>query len=86
MLEQAGRKQVYDVLACEELMAYLGRSRDGFDLIVAADLMIYFGVDSRFFRRQRRASNRGVFCVPARRLWKEGYKLLPSGRFSHSPK
>ncbi len=43
MLEQAARKSVYDTLVCEELAAFLRRSAGQFDLIVAADLMIYFG-------------------------------------------
>lgn len=87
MLDQACRKQVYDTLVCEELTAYLGRSTDVFDLIVAADLMIYFGDLTALFRAVSAALKTDGFFALSTEFWSgEGYKLLPSGRFSHSPK
>lgn len=43
MLEHAGRRQVYDRLVCRELTGFLNDSAGCFDLVVAADVMIYFG-------------------------------------------
>jgi predicted TPR repeat methyltransferase len=87
MLEQARRKLVYDLLECEEVTAYLGRSTKCFDLIVAADLMIYFGDLAKLFQVVSSALKPdGIFAFSMESWAGEKYKLLPSGRFSHSPK
>ena len=86
MLEQAGRKGVYDALACEELTTFLGRSPDQFDLIVAADLMVYFGNLTPLLLAAATALRPGGLFAFSTELWTgEGYRLLPSGRFSHAP-
>jgi predicted TPR repeat methyltransferase len=43
MLAQAKEKQVYDDLQQVELTGYLRDHRDGFDVIVSADTLVYFG-------------------------------------------
>jgi predicted TPR repeat methyltransferase len=86
MLEQAARKAVYDTLACEELTAFLLRSPQHFDLIVAADLMIYFGDLAPLFAAAATALRpTGLFAFSTELCAGEGYRLLPSGRFAHPP-
>jgi len=86
MLEQAARKRVYDALACEELTVFLRRSADQFDLIVAADLTIYFGELASLFEAVATALKPvGLFAFSSESWAGAGYRLLPSGRFAHAP-
>jgi predicted TPR repeat methyltransferase len=86
MLEQAGRKKAYDTLICEELTGFLRRSTRQFDLIVAADLMIYFGNLTPVFVSAATALRRNGLFAFSTELWDgDGYRLLPSGRFAHPP-
>ncbi len=86
MLEQAQKKGIYDSLACEEITAFLRRSPLQFDLIVAADLMIYFGDLAPVFSGAATALRPGGLLVFSTELWTgEGYRVLPSGRFAQSP-
>ncbi len=43
MIAQARARNVYDELVKRELTAYLGESIGGFDAIVSADTLVYFG-------------------------------------------
>ena len=43
MLDQAERRGMYDSLICEELTEFLERSPGRFDVMAAADVLIYFG-------------------------------------------
>lgn len=86
MLEQAARKGFYDALVCEELTAFLLRSKGRFDLILAADLTIYFGDLAPLFAAVTSAlSSFGLFAFSTELWTGEGYRLQPSGRFAHSP-
>jgi predicted TPR repeat methyltransferase len=86
MLEPAARKAIYDTLVCEELTAFLLRSPQCFDLVVAADLMIYFGDLTPLFAAAATALRSAGLFAFSTELWTgEGYRLLPSGRFAHAP-
>ena len=85
MLEQAGLKGVYDVLACDDIVHHLQNSRNSYDLIVAADTFIYFGdleVLMKAIAMTLRAGGLLVFSVESR--GGSGYQIQPSGRFAHS--
>ncbi len=86
MLEQAAKKGIYDTLVCEELTGFLNRSSDQFDLVLAADLMIYFGDLTPLFAAVATAlRSKGLFAFSTE-IWNgEGYRLQPSGRFALSP-
>jgi predicted TPR repeat methyltransferase len=85
MLDQAARKGVYDTLVCEELTAFLFRSKGHFDLLVAADLTIYFGDLASLFAAAATALKPAGLFAFSTELWNgEGYRLQPSGRFAHS--
>ncbi|MEC7986294.1 MAG: tetratricopeptide repeat protein, partial [Myxococcota bacterium] len=43
MLAQAEKKEVYHSLFNGDILSYLGEERPAFDLIVAADVLVYFG-------------------------------------------
>lgn len=84
MLDRARDRGVYDALVCEELTAYLERQTAAFDLVVAADVLIYFG-DLRpvLTRAARSLRPGGLFALSVERGDTDDYKLLPSGRFAH---
>src|ERR1019366_6206417 len=86
MLEQAQKKGVYDKLVCEELINFLRRSPQQFDMIVAADLMIYFGNLVPLFSGAATALRPGGLLACSTELWTgDGYRVQPSGRFAQSP-
>jgi predicted TPR repeat methyltransferase len=85
MLEQAARREVYDGLECEEIVVYLGRSPRRFDVVVAADVVIYFGDLVPLFAAAGGALRAGgLFAFSTERL-AQGYRLQASGRFAHAP-
>ena len=91
MLEQAARRGDYDTLVREELTAFLARNPGRFDLIVAADVLIYFGDLAPLFAVAATAIRAGgLLAVSTEQLGARsdpgrGYRVLPSGRFAHAP-
>ncbi len=87
MLELARRRAVYDAVACEELTAFLTRSAGQFDLIVTADVLIYFGDLAPIFSGAAAALRPGgiLACsTESQTGTATGYRLQPSGRFTHA--
>ncbi|HSY22163.1 MAG TPA: methyltransferase domain-containing protein [Polyangiaceae bacterium] len=86
MLELAAARGVYDALAREDIVAYLGRAAARFGLVVAADVLIYFGDLSAVFAETAKAlRSGGLFAFSTELHAGEGYRLQTSGRFAHSP-
>lgn len=88
MLEQAERRRAYDTLICEDLATFLARSVDRFDILVAADVLIYFGDLRPVFAEAAAALRPGgllAMSTEFREPSGEGYHLEKSGRFAHSP-
>jgi predicted TPR repeat methyltransferase len=87
MLDQAAKRGVYDVLVCEDVIAALERMPGRFDVAVAADVLIYFGDLGPLFAAMATALRpSGLFAFSVERLSGTGsYRLLPSGRFAHTP-
>jgi predicted TPR repeat methyltransferase len=85
MLDLARARGVYDTLVCEELTAYLERSADAFDLIVSADVLIYFGDLQPLLDAAARALRpSGLFAVSYETTVEGERRLGPSGRFAHA--
>jgi len=85
MLSQAAKRGIYGELACEDLTSYLDRSAGRFDLVVAADVMIYLGDLAPFFDAAARALGPGGLLAFSVEVIPQGtYRLLPSGRFAQS--
>ena len=85
MLRVAAAKSVYDDLHEDEAVAFLRRAGPQYDLIVAADSLIYIG-DLRDLARAvaRRLTTDGLFAFTTERLDGDGYVLGRSGRFTHA--
>lgn len=88
MLEQARRRDLYDLLLEVELTTNLQQEHDKYDLVICADTLCYFGdLESVFVAAKNalKADGRFIFSVE---LLEEndssGYRINTSGRYSHT--
>jgi len=87
MLAKAALRGVYDELVEAEMIGYLKRTTERFDLVFAADALVYLGDLAPFFAAAARATTAGALIAFNLETTEEGpYKLLPSGRFAHDLK
>ena len=86
MIEQARRQDIYDELHVAEVTAWLDRSQEQFDLIIACDTLIYFGDLGQVFSpaRKRLAPN-GVIAFSVERADSGTFRLTDNGRYVHHP-
>lgn len=89
MLQKAVEKKLYRAVKCADIEVYLQGQKNQFDLIVAADVITYFGaLDSLFEKCFFSLKNNGVFIFSATAGDDEisGWKQHLSGRFLHTEK
>lgn len=89
MVARAGTKAVYDALHVGELVAHLVAGERRFDLITAADVLIYLGDLRRFFAAAAaRLADGGLLALTVEAAEADGAgierRLRPSRRFAHS--
>jgi len=86
MLEKAAARQTYDDLIASEAIAYLAQQDQGFDLIFAADFLVYVGDLAPLMQQAARLLlPGGLFAFTIETTSAETYELLRSGRFAHRP-
>jgi predicted TPR repeat methyltransferase/Flp pilus assembly protein TadD len=85
MLEKAAeRGRVYDELVEAEAVSFLAREPKAFDLIIAADLLIYIGNLTELMAMSAQSLQAGgLFALSIETTDVADYALLPSGRFAH---
>jgi predicted TPR repeat methyltransferase len=85
MLAKAAERQVYDSLVEAEMIAFLEQTSERFDLVFAADSLIYLGDLQGFIRAAARVTPPGgLVAFNVETTWDAPYLLLPSGRFAHA--
>lgn len=85
MLDRAQQRGLYDRLVCGELTDFLERWPRQFDLVVAADVLIYIGDLTEVFEAAASAlRGGGIFAFSTETLAGEKYRLQPCGRFAHA--
>lgn len=86
MIGQARRKGFYDSLAAEDVVLHLERCRDRYDLILAADVLVYLGdLDPLFTAVARALAPGGRFAFSVEKHdGMDGFGLTPGHRFAHS--
>jgi predicted TPR repeat methyltransferase len=84
MADRARDRRVYDHLEIGELTGTLADRPDRYDLILAADVLIYFGDVSPVLAGVRKALRPGGwFAFSAERGPEPGFTLGPTGRYAH---
>ncbi len=85
MVAVARTKAIYDALAVDDMCAHLGAATRFFDLVIAADVLVYVGDLTPVFTAVARASVAGaLFAFTTQRHEKAGFALGAEQRFSHS--
>ena len=84
MLQRAALRKVYDRLVQQEVTSFLSDSPASADLIIATDVLIYFGdLDPLFHAIARALRPGGLFAFSIENTGCN-HALLPSGRFAHA--
>jgi predicted TPR repeat methyltransferase len=85
MLEKARERDLYDELACAEIGAFLAAREDAYDVVVAADVFVYFGeLETVFAQVHRAVRGDACFCFSVEAGAEADFTLRPSNRFAHS--
>lgn len=85
MLAVAARRNAYGDLIKADVLSYLAGSPRSFDLVFAADLLIYLGrLDELIGLIAQVLPAGGLFAASIERADHGDYTLLSSGRFAHS--
>jgi predicted TPR repeat methyltransferase len=85
MLAVAAGRNAYHDLIKADVTSYLADSPRSFDLVFAADLLIYLGrLDELFELIARVLPAGGLFAASIERVENGDFALLTSGRFAHS--
>lgn len=88
MIKVAKEKKLYNKLFIEELLKFLSLQNNKYDLIVSADVFIYFGDLKELFLKLNNAlkkNGRVIFTV-SENLKNDSIFLHASGRFTHAKK
>lgn len=86
MVTIAGQKKIYNKLWTGNYVAILLSSQSRYDFFIAADVFAYLGaLDDTFSVLRKSALPGAILCCSTESLSGEGFKLLQSGRFAHSP-
>ena len=85
MIEEARRKGVYDDLAVGELVAFLTAGTSAYDLVLAADVLVYIGnLEPLFAAVRARTATGGLLLISVERLDEGHFRLGPAGRYAHA--
>ncbi|WP_374199411.1 tetratricopeptide repeat protein [Massilia sp. Bi118] len=91
MLEKARTTGLYDELACADIVSWLAGRRAEWELVLAADVLVYFGELAPLFERVAQALRPGgwfAFSVESLAPDRDavaGYAITASNRFAHAP-
>lgn len=88
MLSQAAARGLYDQLNCAELTEWLGTCNTRFDLVMATDVLCYFGdLSVAFTRAHKVLTPGGCFACSLEAAPEsaaaQSFVLLPHGRYQH---
>lgn len=84
MLTMARNKSHYDELIHADIVSYLDRCDAEFDLVLAADVLVYFGELEKVMFAVKRAMKQGAYFLFSAEIGHEkAYELTDSGRFVH---
>lgn len=84
MIKQASEKKIYSSLYVNEISKYIDSCDEHFKLILAADVLIYFGDLKPFFIKLTQIALPGTYlCFSTEKSTDQDFILRSSGRFAH---
>lgn len=86
MLLKAQARKTYDELYCAELTAFMRGNPQGFDVVISADTLVYFGALEEAVDGAREClRSGGLLAFTLERRDEEGpnFRMEPHGRYSH---
>lgn len=85
MLEVAAKKNIYSQLIREDIPDYLKEQHEAYDLVIAGDVLVYFGDLVELFSGIHQALRKhGMFVFNVEIGKDKDYDMNESGRFTHS--
>jgi predicted TPR repeat methyltransferase len=85
MLAEARAAGSYDELVCDDVIDYMTANESRFDLVLAADLLIYIGELEEFFAAARRVLRPGgMMAFSIETIEGSNYSLRRTRRYAHS--
>ncbi|WP_167759702.1 tetratricopeptide repeat protein [Massilia horti] len=85
MLEKGRERGLYDKLECGDIVQYMEGRTGEFDLVAAADVLVYFGELDQLFAQVHRALRAGGwFCFSIEAVQEGDYRLTAANRYAHS--
>lgn len=86
MIAEARRKGIYDELAQGDILLGMAASSPAFDLVLAADVLVYIGDLQTVFQTVHSTLRPGgIFAFSVQRSAAGGYELGQECRYSHHP-
>jgi predicted TPR repeat methyltransferase len=86
MLDEARKKNIYDTLIVSELVDFLRKTHEHYDLVISADVLPYLGnLEPLFEALSLRLTARALFIFNIEISEIEPFSLQKSARFSHHP-
>ena len=84
MLSKAKLKQIYTKLVCEDILHFLEKQNDKFELIICADVFVYIGeLKDIFFHITSSLEEKGFFSFSIENSQSVSYELKITGRYGH---
>ena len=85
MLNKANQKSIYTQLICSDIINFLKFTKKKYEIIMAADVLIYLGDLTELFKFVHNTMlNNARFIFSIEETKKGEYEINQSGRFSHS--
>jgi predicted TPR repeat methyltransferase len=84
MLAKAAERAVYAELVQADIVDFLREHPAAFDLVMAADVLIYLGDLADLFEAVAGALRQGGYFAFSVEVAADGWAVLPSGRFAHA--
>ena len=88
MLDVAREKKIYAQLICDDICNYMETSSYFFHIIIASDVLTYFGdLTKVFVRVSKSLTPKGMFffTISENSINDDDFYMVPSGRFVHNP-
>jgi predicted TPR repeat methyltransferase len=86
MLNQAGKKQLYTYLHCENIIDFTEHTNHSYDLIIASDVLPYLGdLKPLFSSINQCVTSDAIFCLSSEMSEKPAWEIQRTGRYAHNP-